>query len=152
MLHSPSLRCVQDDRGNASRALVGRRTINAPGFEQRLRGRVGAASRDRYGPGMRSARQERPERDDPPHPTALGHIKKRLRIGLPPLVRLGAAKQEEAVPAIPWMPCRELAQWPLDVAAPISPQPHLGPFLSEHEELFRLYPGHPRGPEVADQV
>src|SRR6266702_4003956 len=139
MLHSPSLRRVQDDRGNARRAFVGRRAIDAPGFEQRPRGGVGAASRDTYGPGMRIARQERPERDDPPHPTALGHVKKRLRIGLPPLVGLGAAKQQEAVPAVPWTPCRELAQWPLDVAAPISPQPHLGPFLGKHEELFRVY-------------
>ena len=38
MLHCPSLRRVQDHRGNTGRAFVGRRTINAPGFEQRPRG------------------------------------------------------------------------------------------------------------------
>src|SRR5712691_4524035 len=111
MLHSPSLRRVQDDRGNTRRTFVGRRTINAPGFEQRPRGGVGAAGRDPYGPGMRSARQERPERDDPPHPTALGHVKERLRIGVPSLMGLRAAKQEEAVPALPWSPRKELALW-----------------------------------------
>src|SRR5713226_6662533 len=35
---------------------------------------------------------------------------------------------------------------------PISPQPHLGPFLRKQEELFRGYPSQPRGREVADQV
>src|SRR5712691_3210071 len=152
MLHSPSLRRVQDDRGNTGRAFVGRRAIDAPGFEQRPRAGVGAAGGDTYWPGMRSARQERPERDDPPHSTALGHIEERLRIGLPPLVGLRAAKQEEAVPAISRIPRKELAQWPLDVAASISPQPHLGPLLAEHEEVFRVYSGQPRGPEVAGQV
>src|ERR1700682_1598707 len=152
MLHSPSLRRIQDDRRNTGRAFVARRTINAPGFEQRPRGGVGAASRDTYGPGMRSARQERPERDDPSHTTALGHIEELLRIGLPSLMGLEAAKEEEAVPAIPWMPCKELAQWAMDVAAPITPQPHLGPFLSKHDKLFRLYPGQPLGPEIAGQV
>src|SRR5713226_6425681 len=133
MLHAPSLRRVQDDRGNTGRAFVGRTTIDAPGFEQRPRAGVGAAGGDTYWSGMRSARQERPERDDPPHPTALGHIEERLRIGLPPLVGFRAAKQEETVPAIPWMPRKELARWPLNVAAPISPQPHLGPLLGKHE-------------------
>src|SRR5512132_553031 len=104
MLYSPSLRRVQDDRGNTGRAFVGGRAIDAPGFEQRLRGGVGAAGRDTYWPGMRSARQERPERDDPPHPTALGHVEERLRIGLPPLMGLRAAEQEEAVPSISRMP------------------------------------------------
>src|SRR5918996_598122 len=113
---------------------------------------VGAGGRDAYRRGMRSPRQERPERDDPPYPTALGHTEEGLRIGLPPLVGLRAAKQEEAIPAIPWLPRKELAPWPPDVAAPIGPQPHLGPFLGEHEKLFRDYSGEPRGREVAGQV
>jgi hypothetical protein len=50
------------------------------------------------------------------------------------------------------MPRRELAQRPLDVAAPIGPQPHLGPFLGEHEKLFRAYPGQRRGLEVTGEV
>src|SRR4029450_8802542 len=105
MLYASSLPRVEDDRGNPGGAFVGRRTIDAPGLEQRPRGGGGTASRDAYRPSMRSAREERPERDDLPHPTALGHIKERFRIGLPPLVGFRAAKQEEAVPAIPGMPC-----------------------------------------------
>jgi hypothetical protein len=50
------------------------------------------------------------------------------------------------------MPRKELAPWPLDVAAPVGPQSHLGPFLGEHEKLFGVYSGQPRGPEVAGQV
>src|SRR5512132_1501839 len=92
MLHCASLRRVQDNRGDTGRAFVGRRTINTPGFEQRPRGRVGTAGRDTYGPSMRSAGQERPKRDDPPHPTALGHIEQRIRIAAPSLMGLGAAK------------------------------------------------------------
>src|SRR4029453_4007791 len=138
VLHSTSLRRVQDDRGNAGRAFVGRTTIDAPGFEQRARGGVGAAGGDTYRPGMRSARQERPERDDPPHPAALGHIEERLRIGPPPLMGPRATETEQAVPALPWIPRKELAQRPVDVTVAISPQSHLGPFLSEHEELFRV--------------
>ena len=65
---------------------------------------------------------------------------------------LRAAEQEEAVPAISGMPREELAPWPVDVAAPIGPQPHLGPFLGEHEELLGVDPGQPRGREVAGQV
>src|SRR5688500_16657448 len=137
MLHCPSLRRVQDHRGNTGWAFVGRRTVNGPGFEQRTRGRSGAADRDTYRPSMRSAGQERPKRDEPPHPTALGHIEQCLRIGAPSLMGLGAAKQEEAVPATPWIPRKELAPWPLDLAAPISPQPHLGPFVRTHEKLDR---------------
>src|ERR1700692_2674505 len=101
MLHGPSLRPVQDHRGNTGRAFVGRRTINTPGFEQRPGGGVGAAGRDTYWPSMRSAGQERPKRDDPPHSTALGHIKQGLRIGAPPLMGLGAPKYDEALPATP---------------------------------------------------
>jgi hypothetical protein len=67
-------------------------------------------------------------------------------------VGLRAAKQEEAVSAILGAPRKELAAWPLDVTAPIGPQPHLGPFLGQHEKLFRVYPGQPRRPEIADQV
>src|SRR5712691_8107502 len=145
MLHSPSLRRVQDDRGNTGRAFVGRRAIDAPGFEQRSRGGIGAAGRDTYWPGMRSAREPRAERNDPPHPTALGHIEERGRIRAPLVMGLRAAKQEEPVCALPRMPRKELAPWPLDVAFPISPEPHLGPFLRQHEKLFRLYPGQPRG-------
>ena len=40
----------------------------------------------------------------------------------------------------------------MDVAASIRPQPHLGPFLAEHEELFWHYAGQPRRPQVAGQV
>src|SRR5205809_5553630 len=98
---------------------------------------------------MRSARQERPERNDPAHPTALGRIKEGFRIGAPPLVGLRATEQEDAFPAISWFPGQELAQWPVDIAVPISPQPHLGPFLGKHEELFGVYPGHAHGPKIA---
>src|SRR2546427_5549812 len=65
---------------------------------------------------------------------------------------LRAAKQEKAVPAIRRRRRKELAQWPVDVAASIRPQPHLGPFLAEHEELFWLYAGQPRRPQLAGQV
>ena len=112
---------------------------------------VVAASRDTDRPGVRSARQERPERDDLLHPTTLGDIEERLRVGAPPLMGLRAAKQEETVPAI-GMPGKELAPWPVDVAAAVGPHPHLRPFLREHEELFGVDPGQPRGREVADQV
>jgi hypothetical protein len=40
----------------------------------------------------------------------------------------------------------------VDVAASIRSQPHLGPFLGEHEKLFRVDPGQRRGPEVTGQV
>src|SRR4029453_10836186 len=71
---------------------------------------------------------------------------------LPPLMGLWAAKQEEAVPPISWRPHKELAPWPVDVAAAIGPQPHLGPLLGEHEKLLRVYPRQLRGLEVARQV
>jgi hypothetical protein len=50
------------------------------------------------------------------------------------------------------MPRGEFAARPLDVAASIRPHPHLGPFLGEHEELFRADPGQRRGPEILGQV
>src|SRR5437667_12463348 len=50
------------------------------------------------------------------------------------------------------MPREELTLRPMDVTFAISPQPHVGPFLGKHEELFRIHPGQPRGREVADQV
>src|SRR5207245_8240487 len=126
--------------------------IDAPGFEPRSPGGVAGASGDTYWTGMRRASQERSKRDDPPHSAALGHIEERLRIGAPLLMRLRAAKQESAVAAIPRMPREELTFRPMDVTFPISPQPHLGPFLGQHEELFRVYPRQPRGGEVADQM
>src|SRR5947209_11068987 len=88
MRYSPSLRGVQDDRRNTGRAFVGRPTIDAPGFEHRSPGGVAGAPGDTYWTGMRRARQERSERDDPPDSTALGHIEERLRIGAPLLMRL----------------------------------------------------------------
>src|SRR5258708_34277462 len=112
MLHAPSLRRVQDDRGNTGRAFVGRTMIDAPGFEQRPRAGVGAAGVDTYWSGMRSARQERPERDDPPHPTALGHMEERLLIGLPPRVGFRAAKQDDPVPAVTCMPWKRFPTSP----------------------------------------
>src|SRR3989442_2073017 len=132
MFVSPSTRRVQDDRRNTGRAFVGWQAIDAPSLEQRSHGGIGAAGRNTYRPSMRSSRQERPERDDPLHPTAFGHVEERLRIGAPPLVGLRPAKQEEAVSAVLGMPRQELAPWPLDLAFPISPQPHLGPFLGQH--------------------
>src|SRR5262249_51305374 len=42
--------------------------------------------------------------------------------------------------------------WPVDLAIAIGPQPHLGPFLGEHEELFGVDPRQPRGRKVTDQV
>jgi hypothetical protein len=87
---------------------------------------------------MRSAGQQRAERDDPLHSTALGHTEERVRVGAPFLMRFRAREQEEAVAAIPGLPRKELAPRPGDVAVPIGPQSHLGPLLGEHEELFRL--------------
>src|SRR3989442_14418287 len=65
-----------------------------------------------------------------------------------------AAKQEEAASAIltAAAPREELAPWPQDLALSISPQPHLGSFLGQHEKLFGIYPGQSLGPEIADQV
>src|SRR5207247_9881322 len=121
-----------------------------PRFEQRPHGGIGAAGRDTYRPGMRSAGQERPERHDPPHPAALGHIEERFGIGAPPLMGLRSAKQEEAVSAIlaEAAPREELAPWPLDLALSISPQPHVGTFLGHHEHLFGIYTGHTIGPGI----
>src|SRR5262249_5347684 len=136
VLDSSFLRRVQDDRRNAGRTFVGRTPIDAPGLEERPRGGVGATGRDTHRPGMRSASQQRPERDDPPDATALGHAEERLRIGAPLLMWLRAAEQQQTVPAIRWTPREELAPWPVDLAIAIGPQPHLGPFLGEHEELF----------------
>src|SRR3989442_9552067 len=67
---------------------------------------------------------------------------------------LRSAKQEEAVSAIlaETAPRKELASWPVDLALSISPQPHLGSFLGQHEKLFGIYRGQPLGPEIADQV
>src|SRR6267378_3971470 len=104
MRHSTSFRGVQDDRGNTGRAFVARTTIDAPGFEHRSPSGVAGASCDTCWTGMRRASQKRPERDDPPHSTALGHIKERLRIGAPLLMGLRAAKQKEAVSAVFRMP------------------------------------------------
>jgi hypothetical protein len=64
---------------------------------------------------------------------------------------LRAAEQEKAVPSI-WMPCEELAPWPVKVPASVGPQPHLGPLLGEHEELFRDYLRESRRREIAGQV
>src|SRR6267142_4790685 len=141
MLHVASRRRVEDDRRNTGRAFVGWQTIDAPRFEQRSHGGIGAAGRDTYRPGMRSAGQERPERHDPPHPAALGHIEERVRIGAPPLMGLRPAKQEEAVSAslAEAAPREALALWPLDLAFAIRPQTHLGSFLGQHEKLFGIY-------------
>src|SRR6266436_1327262 len=125
MRHSTSLRGVQDDRGNPGRAFVARPTVNAPGLEHRPPGGVGAASRDTDWTRVRSAGQERPERDDPRHPTAFGHVEERLGVGAPPLMWLAAAKQEQAVAAIPGRAGEELTPRPMDVAALVRPQPHL---------------------------
>src|SRR5437016_6206205 len=38
------------------------------------------------------------------------------------------------------MPPEELTLRPMDVAFPVGPQPHLGPLLGKHEELFRVDP------------
>ncbi len=101
---------------------------------------------------MRSASKEGPEGNDPPYPTALGYVEERLRIRLPPLVRLWAAKQEEAVTSISGIPLEELAPRPVDLAASVGQQLDLGPLQGEHEELFRDDPRDSRGRKVADQV
>src|SRR5262247_425135 len=44
--YSPALRGVEEDRGDAGRALVGRAAIDAPGFQHRAPGGVVAASGD----------------------------------------------------------------------------------------------------------
>src|SRR5918992_710414 len=88
MRHSASLRGVQYYRGNTGRAFVVRTTINAPGFDQRPPGGIGGTCCDTYWTRVRSASQERPERDDPPHATALGDIKEHLRVGAPLLMWL----------------------------------------------------------------
>src|SRR5262249_17565564 len=143
MLHSQSLGGVQDDRGNTGGALVGGRLIDAPGFEQRLRGGVGAARRDPYRPGMRSPREERSEGSEPLPPAPPGEAEEGPRMAAPPLMGLRAAKEEEAVAAIRGTPLEEFASGPQDVAAPIGPQPHLGPLLGQHEELLGVDPGQP---------
>src|SRR5207253_10014902 len=90
-----SLRSIQDDGGNTRRAFVGRTAKDTPRFEQRLRGGIGAAARDPYRSGVRSARQERPQRYHPFHATALGYTEERFRIRAPPLMGLRPAKQEQ---------------------------------------------------------
>src|SRR5262249_46142697 len=117
MRHSTPLRGVQDYRGNAGRALVGRTAIDAPGFDQRPPGGVSGARCDPYRTRMRRASQERPEGDDPLHPTALGDIEERRRVGAPLLMGLRTAKQEDAVSTIFWMRRKELALLPVDVTA-----------------------------------
>src|SRR5204863_7779865 len=151
MLDVPSLRRVKDDGRNTGRAFVGWQTIAAPAFEQRSHGGIGAAGRDTYRPGMRSAGQERPERHDPRHPAALGHIEERLRVGAPSLVGLRPAKQEEAVSASLLMPREELAAWPLDLAFAIGPQTHLGSFLSQHKVHLGVYDRQSRDADVTDE-
>src|SRR5262245_4898311 len=109
MLQSQSLGGVQDDRGNAGRAFVGGRTIDAPGLEQRSGGGIGAASGDPDRPCMRSTGQEGSERDDLFHPAALGHTEKRFRVGAPPLMRLRATEQQQAISAALRMAVEEFA-------------------------------------------
>src|SRR6202171_5381589 len=126
MRHSASRRGLEDHRGDTGRAFVGRRAMNAPGVDQRPPGGVGAACRDLYRTGMRSARQKRSNRDDPLDPTAFGHVEERPRIGPPLLMWLGPTEQEQALAAFPGMPREEFAARPVDVTIPISPQPHFG--------------------------
>src|SRR4030095_17180372 len=92
------------------------------------------------GPRARPPRQERPERDDPLHPAPLGHVEEGLRIGLPPLVRLRAAKQEQALLSLPRIPERELAPGPVQVARAVGLAAHLATLLGEDEELLRIDP------------
>src|SRR5262245_4029025 len=72
--YSTALGGVEEDRGDAGRALVGRATVDAPGFEHRPPRRIVAASGDADRPRMGSAGQERPDRDDPLHATALSDV------------------------------------------------------------------------------
>jgi hypothetical protein len=81
-----------------------------------------------------------------------GDIKQHLCVGAPLLMGLHAAKQEKTGSAIPRLPRKELAPWPLDGTAPISRHPNVRPFLGKHEEFLGVYQGQPRGREVSDQV
>src|SRR5262249_19213218 len=65
MRHAPTLRRVQDDRGDARGAFVGWRAKDAPGFEERSPHGIGTAPRDGHGTRVGRAREERAQRDDP---------------------------------------------------------------------------------------
>src|SRR5213594_274525 len=151
MRDSAPLRGVQEHRGDAGRAFVGWATVDAPGFDHRSPGGVGGARGDAYRTRVRRAGQERADRDDPPHAAALGHVEERLRVGAPPQMRLPAAKEQQAVPAVRWRASEELAPWPGELAALVGLHPHLGTLLGEHEKVLGVDPGQPRGGEVADR-
>src|SRR2546430_1850082 len=76
----------------------GRERKGPPGAGRGPGGAAGARPADRGGGVGGGPRQQRPQRDDPPHPTALGHVEERLGVGAPLLMRLRARKEEEAVP------------------------------------------------------
>src|SRR5262249_39543556 len=70
----------------------------------------------------------------------------------PLLMRLGATKEEQAVPLATRLPGIELATWPVNVAVPVLPQSNLGPFEGEDEELLGVDPSQPRGRKVMDEM